>query len=168
MRSRHHRHDPVPRPLSPRHRAWIYGLGGILLASGLGWLICHYGLRDPETDLPHPAEPWWLRVHGAAMLGFLITFGAILPGHLKHGWRYRLNTWSGTVITAVTILLTATGYGLYYLVDDGARSIASLVHSVLGLASTAILGWHVTAGHRLRAERLAGKSHAPSPAHSTK
>lgn len=158
MRARRHRHEHVPRPLSRHHRAWLYALGGVLLGSGIAWLICHYGLREPDAELPHPAEPWWLRLHGAAMIGFLVSFGAILPGHVKHGWRYRLNTVSGVTVTAATVALSVTGYGLYYLADERLRTFTSLTHSALGLAGAGVLVWHVITGHRLRAARLASGS----------
>lgn len=153
----HHRPLALRAPLSRRHRRWLYLCSTLLFASGAGWLIAHYSLRAPDLvadGLPQPSEPWWLRLHGAAQLGFLIVFGALLPEHVLYGWRHRQNRISGVAVVSVVIALTVTGYGLYYASGDLLRHWVSLLHWSIGLASAALLIWHIVRGRSLRRERL--------------
>jgi hypothetical protein len=135
--------------LGPRHRRWLYFFASLLWLSGVGWVIAHYALRssDPLSGA-HPSEPWWLRVHGAAVVGFLVAFGALLPGHIWRGWRQGLNLGSGLAMIVVAAILTLSGYGLYYLVSDEWRNWTSLIHWTIGLASALMLALHVLLGKR--------------------
>ena len=57
--------------LSRRHQRLLYGICGVLWATGALWLIFHYFLQVSGEfgETPHPLEPWWMRLHGlAAML----------------------------------------------------------------------------------------------------
>ncbi|MDP8986057.1 MAG: hypothetical protein M3N97_13690 [Pseudomonadota bacterium] len=142
-------HHP-PARLSSRHQRWLYGVSGALLLSGLGWLVSHYMLAGNDLSvafefggLPHPAEPWWLRLHGAAMLGFLVVFGSLLPGHVVHGWRHRRNHRSGLFMLVTVSALTLTGYLLYYWAEESTRPWISAAHWVLGLGATLGLVLHV-------------------------
>jgi hypothetical protein len=155
-RAHHHRPIALRTTLSRRHRRWLYLCSVLLFATGSGWLIAHYGLRAPDLaadGLPQPSEAWWLRLHGAAQLGFLIAFGALLPEHILHGWRQRVNVSSGVVVISVVIALTLTGYGLYYASGDRLRQWVSVMHWSIGLASAALLVWHIVRGRSLRQER---------------
>ena len=146
------RQDPtlVRSRLSARHRRSLYFFATLLWISGLGGLIAHYALRssDPLAGA-HPSEPWWLRLHGAAVIGFLVAFGALLPGHVRRGWRQGLNRSSGLAMIIVVAALTLSGYGLYYLVSDAWRSWTSVSHWTIGLAGGALLAVHVLLGKRL-------------------
>lgn len=146
---RRHEHPPVRAKLSARHRRSLYLFATLLWLSGLGWLVAHYALRasDPLAGV-HPSEPWWLRLHGAAVIGFLVAFGALLPGHIRRGWRQGLNRGSGVAMIIVAAVLTLTGYGLYYVVNDAWRASAGVIHWALGLASGAVLAGHVWLGKR--------------------
>jgi hypothetical protein len=155
MRRRHSRHAHAPRPLSLWHRWSIYLSGGVLFLTGAGWLVAHYFLRGAglESELPHPSEPVWMRVHGAAFLVFLVAFGALLPGHVKYGLRYRLNVRTGLLVTTIVAGLALTGYGLYYLVNEDARALIGALHWVLGIGAAITLALHVVTGRAL-ARRL--------------
>jgi hypothetical protein len=146
-------HSPVQ--LSTRHERWLYGVAGALMLSGLGWIAAHYWLAGNGLvagfefeGVPHPSEMWWLRLHGASMIGFLVVFGALLPGHVTRGWRRRRNKYSGIFMLATTMVLGLSGYGLYYLGDEVTRPWISAVHWVIGLAAGAGLVLHVTFGKR--------------------
>lgn len=95
-----------------------------------------------------------MRLHGAATLGFLIVFGALLPEHVLYGWRHRLNRLSGVSVISAVGLLTVTGYGLYYASGDSLRQWISLIHWSLGLFATALLIWHIVRGRSIRRERM--------------
>jgi len=110
--------------LSKYHRLWIYAVGGTLVASGTGWLIAHYLLIEPGpfAEAQHPSEPWWLRLHGAAMMVFLVVLGTILPGHVRQAWSLRKinaasvkrNVTTGILMLSLVTGLGVTGYALYY------------------------------------------------------
>ena len=158
---RRRKSSPPRNHLSDRHRRWLYMLGILLFASGAGWLLSHYGLRDEalvSLGAPQPSELWWLRLHGAALLGFLVAFGALLPVHIALGWRRRLNRTSGLALILIVAALTVTGYGLYYAVGDVFREWISLVHWSLGLISMGAILLHI-AGKRSRI----GAPHRPRP-----
>ena len=139
----------------------------MLALSGIGWLICHFLLRHPGFG-PHPLEVWWLRLHGAALVAFLIVVGTVMPVHVVYGWRHRMNRATGIPVLAVAGLLALSGYGLYYLVDDRWRAWTSILHWTAGLLATALLALHAVLGKQATRARLQGGRHAGtvrSPAH---
>ena len=147
---RRHFHRP-PLKLRPGHRRWLYLASVLLLVSGIGWLGGHYflhGLNDFPGAL-NPSEPLWMRLHGAAAMGFLVAFGALLPHHVRSGWRQHVNRTSGIVMIAVVSALILTAYGLYYVGDDHARAFISIAHWTVGLVAAAGLPAHVILGKRL-------------------
>lgn len=141
--------------LSRRHERWVYAVGGLLLLSGVGWLIAHYFLAAASEfgDPHHGSEPWWLRLHGAAAMGFLVIFGALLPAHIVAAWRSKKNRLSGGLMIAVVALLGFTAYGLYYASSDTLRSWLSAIHWTTGILATGVLVWHVLIGKHLRTHR---------------
>jgi len=146
---------PAPRPpmqLSRRQRRWIYLTGALLWVSGIAWLISHYFLQvaGEFADAPGPSEPWWLRLHGAAVLGFLMAFGALLPQHVVPGWRQRRNRRSGVTMLSIVGVLALSGYGLYYAGDERIRPWISATHWLIGLAASVVLALHVILGRRTR------------------
>ncbi len=161
-----HPHPRLQQRLSRRHELWVYGTGAVLSLSGIGWLICHYLLPTPTAG-PHPLEVWWLRLHGAAVVGFLITLGTLLPAHVVYGWRHRMNRGSGIPMLAAAALLGLSGYGLYYLVDDRLRSWTSTLHWIVGLAATALLALHSLLGKRGARARSHPERHTSQPRHSS-
>lgn len=132
--------------LSKNHRRWIYAVCGTLVASGVGWLIAHYLPAEPGPfgEVEHPSEPWWLRLHGAAMMGFLVVLGTILPGHVRQAWSLRKvngaavkrNVTTGILMLSLVGGLGVTGYLLYYSGSEELRPYLSTVHWVTGLTAT--------------------------------
>ncbi len=166
---RRHGSARIQQRLSRRHELYLYLTGALLLLSGAGWLIAHYLLRTPSAygAGPHPSEAWWMRLHGAAVVGFLVVFGALLPGHIVQNWRQRINRYSGLTVVLAVSLLALSGYGLYYLVDDRQRAVTSGVHWVVGLTASGALVLHVVLGKRLaaraRERRMAARLHRHKP-----
>jgi hypothetical protein len=151
----HHGHR-LPMRLSRRHERWIYIAAALLLLTGLGWLVFHYFFAQPNDfgEAHHPSEPWWLRLHGAAAMGFLLALGSLLPGHITRGLHLRKNLVSGLAVLSMMCLLVLTAYGLYYAGDETVRPWISLGHWVLGLAIGVVFGLHVWLGkHRATAPR---------------
>ncbi len=112
----------------------VTGLG--VWGSGVLWLVFHYFLVRPGQFGPEhsPLEPWWLKLHGAFAFLALWTGGLLWALHVVHGWRMHRRRWSGSLLFGVFLLLTASGYLLYYAGDEGPRAGISLVHWIVGLA----------------------------------
>ena len=141
------------------HQAYLYGVGVLLVLSGALWLWFHYFVRIEGDFGPtlHPLEPWWLRIHGISAAAFLIGFGTVLPGHVRRAWSAARNRVTGTIFFAIMLLLTLTGYLLYYIGSDSVREAMSLMHWVLGLALPVLAGLHIWRGRvsrRLRVEQV--------------
>ena len=136
--------------LTGRHRLWFYGASALLFASGAAWLLFRYALRLPGEfeDLPHPGEPWSMRVHGGAAMLFLLMLGTLVRSHIVHGWRLGQNRFSGGAMVAIMVLLTLTGYALYYAGGERIRPVISVLHWAIGLALPAALLWHILIGRR--------------------
>jgi hypothetical protein len=127
----------------------------LLLVSGAGWLVAHYLLQGPSDfpGAPHPSEAWWMRLHGAAAMGLLVTFGMVLTHHVRSGWRQHVNRTSGVVNIVLIGVLALSAYGLYYVVDDRARAFIGITHWIVGLVAAGALPLHVILGRRLAAVR---------------
>jgi cation transport ATPase len=134
--------------LQKSHESWLYIVAGLLAISGLCWLIAHYFLLTTNEfgDTHHPSELWWLRLHGAAAMGFLIIFGSLLPVHISQAWRMRKNRVTGAVMFTIVLLLITTAYGLYYSGSDAMRAWLSATHCIVGIVAIGGLAAHVWMG----------------------
>ena len=163
--------------LGRHHRQWIYAIGGSLVGSGIGWLIAHYLLVDADSigEAHHPSEPWWLRLHGAAVMAFLVVLGTILPGHVRRAWAarkncaptVRKNVVTGIVMLSLLVALMLTGYALYYSGDEDLRPYISTGHWVLGLAAAVGFYQHrrgrLQRGSKRNPVKQAESQRAPEP-----
>ena len=134
--------------LGPWHQGAVYGATAALVVSGIIWLVLHYFLTVPGEYGPqiHPLEPWMLRLHGAAAMAGLIIYGSLLPVHIRRAWSIRRNIVLGIGLVAIMLLLTITGYLLYYSGDENTRPVISAAHWILGLVVPALLAWHIVSG----------------------
>jgi hypothetical protein len=116
-----------------------------LVITGCGWLLCHYVLAEMGDfgPLPHPQEGRWLELHGAAGMVALVLFGSLLTTHMRRAWAVRRGRASGGTLAGLFVLLTATGYGLYYVAGESFRAWISVVHWTVGLAIPMLLAAHV-------------------------
>lgn len=137
-----------------RHRHGVLGKGrrialyviclGVWVSGGL-WLLFHYFLAKQGEFGPtaNPVEPWWLKLHGAFSFAALWLFGLLWGIHITKLWPHRRSRWSGGGLTGIFALLVVTGYLLYYVADDRARSFISALHWVIGLLSPLVFCWHL-------------------------
>lgn len=141
--------------LSLHRRAWLYAIVSVLTVSGAAWLVCQHWLRvEGEFGLaPHPSAPWWLRLHGAAAMIFLVLLGTLLRDHVRAGWRAHRNRPSGAGLLGICVWLTVTGYGLYYVGGESLRLWLSRLHWIPGLLWPGVLIIHISLGHRTRTPR---------------
>jgi len=157
-------HLRLQQRLSRRHQAAMYTSGVLLAASGLGWLVSHYLIGGPGGT--GAGEVWWLRLHGAALIAFLVSVGAALPVHVVYGWRHRMNRGTGLVMLVGAAWLAVSGYGLYYLVSDALRAAAGLAHWIAGLALCPLMVLHVILGRRRARQSAPESAHAAQAAHA--
>lgn len=135
--------------LSPRHRRWFHGVFAGLFLSGAAWLALRWWVSRGDPDAaPHPAQPWLMKVHGAAAMLALIVLGTLIPLHLRRGWRAGRNRFTGAGMVAVSGVLVVTGYGLYYAGGEQLRAYTSYVHSAIGLALPLVVIWHIRRGRQ--------------------
>lgn len=139
--------------LSPGHRRAVFGTGLALAATGAGWLVCHFLLGGGDPDfpgMPHPLEPWWLKVHGAVAMVSLLVVGTLLPWHAWRAWQFRRNRGTGGAVIVVVLVLVVSAWALYYVGSETLRPAISVVHWALGLAGVPLLWLHGVRGRRSR------------------
>ena len=137
--------------LPSAYRGWLYGTSSALFVSGVVWAILHrvsLAHQDMTRNWSAALEPWMLKLHGAAAMIFLVVIGALLPIHILKRMATRKNLVSGLVLLGLIGLLTITGYGLYYIGNDTARSFTSLLHLWVGVLAPGILLWHLLYQYR--------------------
>ena len=146
--------------LSKGHRNWVYWSGAALFATGAVWLVFRFFLREHGEfgEPPHPLEVWWLRLHATSGIFMLIVAGSLLPVHVRVGWHQRNNRVLGSIVVAIVVLLTASGYSLYYS-DEETRPVISTLHWIIGLGAPVALIWHILRG---RATRSTSDPHLPT------
>lgn len=117
-----------------------------MVGTGAAWLSCHYLLADAGEfgPLPHPLEALWLKLHGASGMIALVLFGSLLGSHMRRAWSQRRGRATGSTLAGLFVLLTVTGYGLYYVGSESLRPWISAVHWVIGLGIPVLLATHVS------------------------
>lgn len=138
--------------LSFRFRAVLYLVVTALFGTGAAWIAVDRAAW-PET------ATYLLRLHGGAAMAMLVLLGALLPLHVRVGWRRGRNRISGILMLASNAVLVGTAFGLYYLGSDTVRHWTSETHTALGFALPLLIAAHVLLGRRgrrAREQRLAG------------
>jgi hypothetical protein len=125
--------------LGSRQKSWLYGLTGLLWLSGTVWLVL------PQA---HPAGPLSMRIHGAAAMGFLMAFGALLFEHVPRGWKDGRQRPTGAPLIILCGTLAVTGWGLYYLGNEAIRHWTRWIHSAFGVLFPIFLALHIWLGRQ--------------------
>jgi hypothetical protein len=132
--------------LSTRFRAVLYLVVAVLFVTGAVWVGLDRTIW-PETST------YLLRLHGGAAMAMLVLLGALLPLHVRLGWRRKRNLTSGTVMLSSNAILVGTAFGLYYTGSDTVRHWTSVVHIAIGFALPLVVAGHVLLGWRSRQVR---------------
>ena len=61
----------------------------------------------------------------------------------------RKNLLAGCIVVAVLVLLTVSGYVLYYS-DEETRPVVSMLHWIIGRGAPVVLVWHIVSGRGTR------------------
>jgi hypothetical protein len=134
--------------LVPWQRLSIYTVGMLLLITGAAWLALHYSVGAGAGELPHPAEAWLLRGHGLVGFVGLFLFGVLAAAHVPQGWhltrRHRRagQRNSGVALCALAVMLSLSGYLLYYFAPEGFRAALGWAHTGVGVAMAALVVAH--------------------------
>lgn len=141
------RHNRLPAWL----RRSLYAATGLLLLSGLGWLVVAYALAPPDepTPAPHAWAGPMLALHGCLAYVGLMLAALVGQAHLRAGWRIPearpLALWLGGLLIA----LAGTGLGFYYVASENLVPWLRWLHVAAGLLLPLVLVLHVRRGHRL-------------------
>jgi hypothetical protein len=114
-------------------RRAIYIVCALLWVSGCAWLVVHFAF-PMVTDFgtaPNPWEPLLLRIHGWVAVSGVFLFGWITANHISDRWRRSSNRVSGFSLAGFVVVLTATGYALYYTTDR-LHDVAATTHELMG------------------------------------
>jgi hypothetical protein len=79
-------------------------------------------------------------LHGAFAFAEIWMFGLLWGIHITTAWPFPRRLWSGGVMTGVLFGPTLSGYLLYYMGNETARSFVSVLHWTIGLACPVV--WH--------------------------
>ena len=133
--NRHHAHGPARW-----QRHCLHAVALALLGSGGGWLLAHYAFGAGAGELPHPLEPWLIKLHGLAAFFALFLLGALAAAHIPQGWRqssrprHASQRGTGVALCVLAGLLALSGYLLYYFAPEALRPALGWGHAALGLA----------------------------------
>jgi hypothetical protein len=134
--------------LSPALRYVLYAIFAILFLSGAMWLIADALKESANGELWQQIATTLLMTHGGSAMITLMMLGALVPLHMRYGWRGRKNLSTGIAMASVSAVLIITAFGLYYFGVEGARAVAGDVHTWLGVASPVLLVAHIWWGRR--------------------
>jgi hypothetical protein len=114
----------------------------ICAISGILYLLAH----EFEMKLLAVENHSILIVHGFASYFFVLLFGAVMPTHIKAGWKAKRNKISGSLMVLVMSLLLISGLFLYY--GDETRDAALWVHWIIGCGLVLLFPLHFIRGRR--------------------
>lgn len=127
----------------PRWQALMTHIIFIMCAvSGSWYLLAHEFQISPIAIENHNI----LMAHGVAAYLFVLLFGAMIPIHIKAGWKGKRNRVSGSFMVVVMSLLLISGLFLYYAVE--AREMALWTHWIIGAVLLILFPFHFIAGRR--------------------
>ncbi len=137
---------PMSRERMPvRKRLAIYLLLGTLWLSGCAWLALDqfFASKGPFGMTPHPWASGILLVHGIVAILSMYLFGWVTARHVLRWWPSRLRRVSGGTLAALFVLLTVSGFALFFVSEDRWQHLAAVAHDALGLGITvfAIQHW---------------------------
>jgi hypothetical protein len=134
--------------LDPWFRAALYAAFAVLLVSGAAWLWADAMKDGPNGEGWQTAGAYLLMTHGGTAMAALMLLGALVPLHMRRGWRARRNRITGTAMATFNAVLIATAFGLYYFGSELLRPWTSWLHIAVGLALPILFVIHVVTGRR--------------------
>ena len=115
-----------------------------LVVTGVLYAVPRYAdLYFDQDWSPIVAPGSLMKAHGAFALWTTLLLGIIWQAHVRLRMRRPFNRFAGFTLLAVLVLLTISGYLLYYVGSREFREVTSLVHTALGVGVLFIIIWHV-------------------------
>jgi hypothetical protein len=120
-------------------RAATYGILGSLWLSGCVWLwLDQFAAgHGPFGTIPHPWAAPVLLLHGIIAVASLYFLGWMTARHVAHWWPRHRRRRSGGTFAGCLVLLTVSGFALFFLTDEGWQQGTARLHDIVGLAVTA-------------------------------
>lgn len=142
----------VPIRFAASHKNILYTVFSLLWISGALWLVFHYFMHVPgEFGItPHPAEIWWLRLHGLMVFAVLVALGSVLPNHARRAWQLNKNRSSGLMMKVIFLWLAISGYALYYFASESNENWLPVLHWGAGISMPLMLVLHIRMGRKRR------------------
>lgn len=135
-------------------RLTFHTTSAVLFLSGAVWAWVHHLDETARAgEALRQFKPWLFKVHGFSAMTFVLLLGMLLTGHVRRGWRARKNQRNGAFFLTSVCLLTLSGYALYYIGGESLRAGARAFHLWLGLATPALLVWHIRSGRKSETRR---------------
>ena len=138
-------------------RSAIYVVCALLWASGCAWLVLHFffPMMTAFGPAPNPWESVFVHTHGWVAVCGVFLLGWITAGHISDRWRRSRNRVTGFSLAGFAVILTSSGYALYYTTDHF-HDVAATLHEVLGVAAViiALLHWTRSLSNRGGVERV--------------
>jgi hypothetical protein len=119
-------------------RLAIYLVMGALWFSGCAWLVLDqfFESKGQFGMQPHPWERAILLAHGIIAILTMYLLGWVTARHVLRWWPGRLRRLSGGVLAAFFVLLSVSGFALFFVSDDRWQRSAAVAHDALGLGVT--------------------------------
>ena len=125
------------------------GFGGVWL-TGCVWLALHLFFETPDEFgiARHPLEPTLLWIHGVLSIAIAYLFGWIMARHASEAWRQQKRRISGGLLTTVIVVLSVSGFALFFVTESTWQTQSARIHEILGVAVTlfAVEHWRVVNG----------------------
>ena len=140
---------------APRwQRLFLYLTLSGLAVTGSAWMIIHYATGGFSGEhRPYAMLHQLMIYHGILGYVMAIATGIFLGQHVAAGWRAGRSRATGVSVMILLGVLMSTALVLYYSGNDDLRSLASLVHQILGVGVVLAIPLHV-------AQRIARPTHA--------
>ncbi|MDP9082742.1 MAG: hypothetical protein M3N50_03130 [Pseudomonadota bacterium] len=142
-----------------RQRVAIYCILGTLWLSGCVWLLLDsfFAPAGQFGKTPHPLEPALLLMHGILAILSMYLLGWVSARHVLRSWPGRLRRVSGGILSAFFLVLTMSGFALFFATDDRWQHGSALLHEVLGILVTVFAIQHWLFARRRDIRRAASR-----------
>lgn len=140
----------TPR-LSPARQWALWTIVAALLITGVAWLWAEYVYAPAEGDIEsYEIKHLALVVHAAFALLFVFTAGTLLYTHMQTAWRQQRNRITGILMASTALVLTVSGFGLWYAGGETLRNVSEIAHWLTGFGIPVVLLVHMLYGQRRR------------------
>lgn len=117
----------------------------VVFVTGVVWLYFdNYVLIETVIgQAKHPLQKWLMKSHGFAAIFFTGLLGLIYGVHIKRVWPMQKRRASGLLLVGLILVVSLSGFLLYYTSDEAFRWWSAFVHWALGLSIPAVLIRHI-------------------------